>query len=98
MREMHDARFDWRRLRKPFLAVNKTGPDGLYRLVGGSFAADASGRIVADVGAVPGVLFVDFPLGPDGRIVPEPATPASYDDMFPLLNRKPAPPSPTCSP
>ena len=83
LRELQGVRFGWRQLGKPFLAVNKAGRDGPYSLVGGSLAADASGRIVAVADAAPAILFVDFPLGPDGRILPEPASPASVDDASP---------------
>lgn len=93
LRELRGVRFGWRRLGKPFLAVNKAGRDGPYNLVGGSLAADASGRIVAVADAAPAILFVDFPLGPDGRILPEPASPAVGCSRPPRETRRAPSPS-----
>lgn len=70
MSEVVESRFGWARFGKPYLAVNKTGPDGNYVLSGGSFASDASGRIVKPLKRLPDVFFTDFPLGPDGAILP----------------------------
>ncbi len=77
LEHMRNARFGWSPFGKPMLAVNKAGGEGPFRFVGGSFSADADGRIIADLGTQPDVLFVDFPIGPDGRIRPEPRIPPS---------------------
>lgn len=66
--DLRNARFGWRHLAVPFLAVNKTGPDGNYVLCGGTFASDSRGAIIARREKEPGVVFVDFPLRDDGRI------------------------------
>ena len=70
--EVRGSRLDWKSLRKPFMAVNKSGPDGHYKLAGGAFAAKANGKIVAETGTSPTVLFVDFPLQKNGKIQPTP--------------------------
>ena len=59
---MRSTRIDWVDLHKPYCGVNRAGPDGNYRLVGGTFAASASGRIVAGLDDTPGVLVVDLTL------------------------------------
>lgn len=69
---MRSTRFEWMDLRKPYFGVNRAGPDGNYRLVGGTFAAAASGRIAAGLDDDPGVLVVDCRVLPDGSLVPVP--------------------------
>ena len=71
--EVVGSRRDWKFLHKPFMAVNKSGPDGHYQLAGGAFASKVNGDLVASAGASPTVLFVDFPLRSNGRIQPIPA-------------------------
>ena len=70
---MRSTRREWADLRKPYFGVNRAGPDGSYRLAGGTFAAAASGRIVSGLDDDPGVLVVDCTVLPDGRLVPVPA-------------------------
>ncbi len=69
-KELEDSRYDWTGLGKPYLAVNKIGIDGNYLLAGGTFASDASGKIVAMSKTERTIVFVDFALGEDGRIAP----------------------------
>ena len=68
--DLRDSRYGWLDLGRPYLAVNKTGPDGVYTLCGGTFAASGSGTIGAGADTEAKIVFVDLPLGPDGRIEP----------------------------
>ncbi len=69
---LQDSRLGWKKFGKPYMAVNKTGPDGIYRLAGGTFAAKAAGKIVTKLETKAGVLRVDFKIGANGRIKPTP--------------------------
>lgn len=73
MADMRNSRNGWRKLGKPYMAVNKFGPDGNYTLCGGTFAATAAGGIVTKADAVAKVVFADYPLQWNGRIQPVPA-------------------------
>lgn len=84
---MRSTRKEWAALRTPYLAVNRAGPDGVYRLAGGTFASDALGRIVSGLDDSPGVLVIDLRALPNGRLKPVPPTAAaspSASGHFPL--------------
>jgi len=86
MQDVRDTRSRWSFLSVPYLAVNKSGPDGNYNLCGGSFAADAACDIVGGLDGEAGVLVVDLALAEDGRIPAPPAiayrVPATYKVKF----------------
>ena len=71
--DLRGTRKSWCRPGRSLLAVNKTGRDGLYTLCGGTFAAAETGSIVAGADDEATLVFVDFPLGPNGRIKPVPS-------------------------
>ena len=71
--DLNSSRFRWLRFGKPYLAVNKAGPDGNHILCGGSFVSDGSGEIIASAKALPEILFVSFAVGANGRINPVPS-------------------------
>lgn len=73
-KQVRESYRGWNDLGKPYLAVNKAGPDGNYQLAGGSVAATKAGKIVAKAGAGEKVLFVEFPLKRNGRIKPTPVS------------------------
>ena len=60
--QLRDSWWKWRAFGKPYLAVNKIGHDGDYILVGGTFAADASGRKICLEETGPQILIVDLVL------------------------------------
>ncbi len=59
------------KLLRPILMVNKTGLENEYLYVGGSRALAADGTEIGRLGTGCGILYVDFPLGKDGRILPD---------------------------
>lgn len=59
-----------RGLVRPLLMVNKTGLENEYLYLGGSRAYSANGAEVARLGTGSGILYVDFLLGKDGKILP----------------------------
>lgn len=71
-KHLRDSRKGWKKLGKPYMAVNKVGPDGIYTLAGGTFAAKVSGKIVTCLDAKSGVLFVDYGLTTNRCIKPTP--------------------------
>jgi uncharacterized repeat protein (TIGR02543 family) len=77
MTDLRNSRNGWRKLGKPYMAVNKSGPDGNYTLCGGTFAADKAGKIVNKADAPAKVVFVDYLLQSNGRIRPTPVLPPS---------------------
>ena len=84
---LRSTRMEWADLHKPYLAVNRTGLDGVYRLTGGSFASDASGQIVSGLDDSPGVLVVDLRILLSGRLKPVPPIAPSHppaSGRFPL--------------
>ncbi len=68
--DLRDSVYGWLAPGRRYLAVNKAGPDGVYTLCGGTFAASGAGEIGAGADADAEIVFVDIPLGPDGRIAP----------------------------
>ncbi len=60
------------KLLHPILMVNKTGLENKYFYIGGSRAVATDGTIVGSLDSGNGILYVDFRLGKDGRILPEP--------------------------
>lgn len=53
---------------KTQLLVDKTGKEPPWRLEGGTCVVTPAGQIRADAGEKVGILFVDFPLHPDGHL------------------------------
>ena len=60
------------KLLHPVLMVNKTGLENKYFYIGGSRAIAADGTLVGSLDSGNGILYVDFRLGRDGRILPDP--------------------------
>ena len=54
--------------RRPILMVNKSGLEGEFAYVGDSRVVIANGTSIASAGSDCRILYVDFPLGRDGRI------------------------------
>lgn len=68
--DLRDSIYGWLAPGRPYLAVNKTGPDGVYTLCGGTFAASGTGTVGPGADTDATIVFADLPLGPDGRIEP----------------------------
>lgn len=71
-KHLRDSRKGWKKLGKPYMAVNKVGTDGIYTLAGGTFAAKASGKVVTGLEMKADVLFVDYALNASRCIEPTP--------------------------
>lgn len=55
-------------LPKTMLMVNKTGVEDTFAYIGGSRVVGADGEVVALANSDENILYVDFPLGEDGKI------------------------------
>lgn len=54
---------------KTMLMVNKSGVEDTFAFIGGSRVVDEDGQVVASANSDENILYVDFPVGEDGRIV-----------------------------